>query len=55
MEDFFDNVEQLSIDEMFSYIEEEFHRGDFHGIILGILFKRRNARIPNMFRSINPK
>lgn len=29
MEDFFDNVEQLSIDEMFSYIEEEFHRGDF--------------------------
>jgi len=29
MENFFDNVEQLSIDEMFSYIEEEFHRGDF--------------------------
>ena len=44
MEDFFDNVEQLSIDEMFSYIEEEFHRGDFSWDYIGYFIQKAKCK-----------
>ena len=55
MEDFFDNVEQLSIDEMFSYIEEEFHRGDFSWDYIGYFIQKAKCKDSKYVSKYKPK